>query len=160
MARIPPLENREQWATLKFKIAQKLTHPAYSKFKSIKGCRTRQSLQPNQNGYIDLDELSGASGAYFQFQSGITAVYGSAQTGVDLYNAAFDYHDLHPGDAKLSLNDAGIESGNNFDSHQTHNLGRSIDMSYIDANGNPLHVKDLGVWRADDSRMQDLVRIF
>jgi hypothetical protein len=29
MARIPPLENREQWATLKFKIAQRLAHPAH-----------------------------------------------------------------------------------------------------------------------------------
>ena len=109
---------------------------------------------------VDLDELSGASGAYFQFQSGITATYGSAQTAVDLYNAAYDYHDLHPDDSKLSLNDAGIENGNDFDPHQTHNLGRSIDISYLDENGNPLHVGNLGVWRADDRRMQDLVRIF
>jgi len=31
MTRIPPLENREQWATLKFKIAQKLARPAVSR---------------------------------------------------------------------------------------------------------------------------------
>jgi hypothetical protein len=63
---------------------------------------------------------------------------------------------LHP-TANLSLNDAGNENGTNFRPHQAHDLGRAVDVSYVDDNGNPLHLGNASVWRADDDVMRDMV---
>jgi RHS repeat-associated protein len=120
----------------------------------------KQTISPNDYGYIDLDAVAGASGAYFKFQSGVTAIWGSPQTAVDLYNAASDYHKRRPNDGKLSLNDTGEYNGELFPPHATHDLGRSIDMRYIDENGKEIAAGDLSVEKADDNRMRDLVNAF
>jgi RHS repeat-associated protein len=124
------------------------------------GPNDKQSFAENQKGYVNVGDIAKTDGAYFQFQSGVTATYASPQTAVDLYNGAFDCHLDYPNDAKLSLNDIGVADGSVFSPHATHNLGRSFDMSYIGQDGQPIHKGNLGVWLADDKRMLDLVRIF
>ncbi|MGB2593163.1 MAG: RHS repeat-associated core domain-containing protein, partial [Candidatus Acidiferrum sp.] len=122
--------------------------------------KDKKSFAANKQGYVNVADIAATDGAYFQFQSGVTATYASPQTAVDLYNGAFDYHVEYPDDGKLSLNDMGISTGAGFKPHTTHNLGRAVDMSYMGQDGKPIHRGDLGVWLADDDRMNALVRIF
>ena len=115
----------------------------------------------NSKGYVDLSDMAGSSGPNFGFQNGVDATYATPQTGAGLYNAAAAYGQEHPGDAKLSLNDVGSEDGSHIAPHQTHNLGRSIDMRYMDNDGNPVTGYGEGnILRADDNRMGDLIGDF
>jgi hypothetical protein len=111
----------------------------------------------NDAGYVDVSKMASNSGANFQFQSGIDATFGSPRTAAGLFNATAVYGQEHPGDQKLSLNDIGSEDGTPIAPHATHDLGRSVDMSYMDANGKPVSAYRQGdVKHADDGRMIDL----
>ena len=122
--------------------------------------KDKMTFNANKDGYVNLKDIAATDGAYFEFQSGVTATYASPQTAVDLYNGAFDYRAEYPQDAKLSLNDVGRANGAPFSPHKTHNLGRAFDTSYVGPDGKAIHRGDLGVWLADDIRMKALVRIF
>ena len=76
-----------------------------------KDANDHQTFATNDNGYIDVSKIAGTDGAFFEFQSGVTNTFASPQTAVDLYNAAGEYHDEHPNDEKLSLNDIGSSTG-------------------------------------------------
>jgi hypothetical protein len=83
-------------------------------------------------------------------------MFASPQTAVDLYNAAGEYHDDHPNNSKLSINDIGGTTGGYIAPHQTHDLGRSVDMRYLDNDGKTTN-KILNV---DDDRMNAMIGIF
>jgi hypothetical protein len=119
----------------------------------------RRTFRPNKSGYVDVSQIAKTDGAYFLFQPNVET-FASPQTAVDLYNGAYDYHLAYPNDSKLSLNDIGNDDGSPLPPHSTHNLGRSIDMSYVDESGNPIHKGNLSVLLADDERMRTLVNIF
>jgi len=121
-----------------------------------KDANDHQTFATNDNGYIDVSKIAGTDGAFFEFQSGVTNTFASPQTAVDLYNAAGEYHDEHPNDEKLSLNDIGSSTGAHIAPHQTHDLGRAVDMRYMDNDGKTTNK----ILDADDNRSLDLVRIF
>jgi hypothetical protein len=124
----------------------------------INGPNDITTYQANNNGYVDISDMANASGANFEFQQGVDATFATPQTAEGLYNAAAAYGQTYPDDAKLSLNDAGSEDGGPIPPHQTHDLGRSVDMRYIDSDGNDVSGHGEGnVLRADDPRMIDLV---
>ncbi len=113
---------------------------------------------PNGNGYVDISAIAATDGAYFTLKSGASS-YLSPQSAVDLYNGAYDYHVDYPKDDKLVLTDAGNSTGTNFGPHQAHNLGRAVDLRYMDENGHALTGENSALL-ADDDRMRDMVRIF
>jgi RHS repeat-associated protein len=121
-----------------------------------KDASDHQTFGTNDNGYIDASKIAGTDGAFFEFQSGVTNTFASPQTAVDLYNAAGEYHDAHPNDSKLSLNDIGSSTGGAIPPHSTHDLGRSVDMRYMDPNGKTTN----NVLNADDNRAKDMVGTF
>jgi hypothetical protein len=90
----------------------------------------------------------------------ITALWAHLQTSRTdsrtSYNAASDYHGDHPNDSKLSLNDIGSATGGAIPPHSTHDLGRSVDMRYMDPNGKTIN----SVLNADDNRSRDMVGTF
>jgi RHS repeat-associated protein len=110
----------------------------------------------NSKGFVNLADVAGNSGANFAFQPGVTATFASPQTAAGLFNAAAAYGQEYPDDSKLSLNDVGNASGTPLPPHQTHDLGRSIDMRYMDGDGNSVN----NVMKADDDRMLDLISDF
>ncbi len=89
----------------------------------------------NSKGFVNLADVAGNSGANFAFQPGVTATFASPQTAAGLFNAAAEYGQEYADDSKLSLNDVGNASGTPLPPHQTHDLGRSIDMRYMDGDG-------------------------
>jgi len=115
----------------------------------------------NKQGYVDVADIAKTDGAYFEMKSGAHS-YASPQTAVDLYNGAFDYHVDYPNDSKLIVTDIGKSDGSNFSPHQTHNLGRSVDLRYMGADGKPVvgDTRHAAIWYADDSRMETMVNIF
>jgi RHS repeat-associated protein len=118
----------------------------------------KQTFSPNSYGYINAAQIAATDGAYFTFKSGANT-YASPQTAVDLYNGAFDYHTDYPTDDKLVITDIGNATGTAVPGHQTHNLGRSVDLRYMDQNGHPIQGES-AVLKADDVRMRDMVKIF
>ena len=111
----------------------------------------------NDEGYIDLSALD-ANGDYFTFQNGITATFVSPGTAVAFFNTAELYHEGHPNDEPLSLNDAGRVDGAAFAPHHTHDQGRAVDLRYIDSAGHPIQGPN-AVDQADDQRMRTLFGI-
>jgi hypothetical protein len=65
-------------------------------------------------------------------------------------------HDQPPEDGKLSLNDIDSSTGGPIPPHATHDLGRTVDMRYVDPNGNTTN----NVLNADDNRCRDMVGTF
>jgi RHS repeat-associated protein len=121
----------------------------------------KQSFAANKQRYVNVSDIAATDGAYFELKSDAHS-YASPQTAVDLYNGAFDYHLTYPNDSKLFVTDIGKSDGSNFSPHKTHNIGRSVDFRYMDAQGRPIASdrKLAAIWYADDSRMETMVNIF
>ncbi len=121
---------------------------------------TLQTYRTNEHGYIDLAAVARAHGSYFRVVAPGVHAYVSPQTAVDVYNAAFDYHLEYTHDANLVVTSAGNSNGTNFrPHHNSHNLGKTVDLRYMDNDGHPVQGAR-AIFSADDTRMQRMVQIF
>ena len=111
----------------------------------------------NRNGYFDLRRLTNHPDANFEIKFSANSFL-MLNNAAAFFNTAEQYHEAYPSDAKLFVTDAGIATGGVFGKHKTHDLGRSIDVRYLDSNGRPLQ-GDTAAKNADMSRIGRLVDV-
>jgi hypothetical protein len=95
------------------------------------------AIQANDKGYVDLNQVAGQHDADFTVKDG-AASFLNLKTASDFFNTTEQYKDENPGNDKLLVTDAGKADGAAFPPHKTHDLGRSVDVRYQDANGSNL----------------------
>lgn len=121
------------------------------------GATDMATLAPNGNGVIDLAPLSGHPDAGFEFKNG-AATFLMADAAAAFWNTATQYQSANPGSQKLLVTDMGAADAANFGPHQTHDLGRSIDLRYQNSMG--LNLQDSVAFKtADVDRTRSLVGI-
>lgn len=112
----------------------------------------------NADGRVDLNALSGASGANFTVKDGAANTFMATQSAANFFNTAGAYGKMFPGSDKLVVTDAGTSSGGLAAGHQTHN-GSAADVRYQDANGRNIQNGNASAGSADAYRMSALVSI-
>lgn len=99
------------------------------------------TIQANDKGYVDLNQVTGQHDADFTVKDG-AASFLNLKTASDFFNTTEKYKDENSGNDKLLVTEAGNPDGSQVTSpvlHKTHDLGRSVDVLYQDANGSNLH---------------------
>ena len=121
------------------------------------GAADMTTLSPNGNGVVDLAPLSSHPDAGFEFKGG-AATFLMADAAAAFWNTAAQYQSANPGSQKLLVTDMGAADAANFGPHQTHDLGRSIDLRYQNSMG--LNLQDSKAFNAADvDRTRSLVGI-
>ena len=113
------------------------------------------TIQANDNGYVDLNQVAGQHDADFTVKDGAQSFL-NLKTASDFFNATEQYKDQNPGGDKLLVTDAGKADGSIFPPHKTHDLGRSVDVRYQDESGKNLQGKSAAD-NAGLGRTQNLV---
>lgn len=114
----------------------------------------------NDKGYIDLNDIADHPDAYFEVKDGANS-YLSLSHAANFFNTAEQYHEDYPNDSNLVVTDAGKANGAGFSPHKTHDLGRAVDLRYMDANGDPVRSDSnrAASDKADVDRTSDLVDV-
>jgi hypothetical protein len=111
----------------------------------------------NDKGYVDMSDVADHADAHFEIKDG-AASYLSLDHAAGFFNTAEQYHEDYPSDSDLVVTDMGNADGSKLPPHDTHDLGRSADVRYVDSNGNPIQ-SATAASKADVDRISDLVDI-
>ncbi len=111
----------------------------------------------NKSGYINLNDLAAHPDANFEVKTSAHS-YLSLKNAAGFFNTAEQYGEQYPGDSPLFVTDAGLATGANFPPHKTHGQGRSVDIRYIDENGNSIQGNSAAA-SADVDRIRTLVDV-
>jgi RHS repeat-associated protein len=95
------------------------------------------TIAANENGYVDLSQVAQQHDAGFALKPGVESFL-TLQNASDFFNIVEQYKQENPGGDKLLVLDAGKPDGAGSPPHKTHDLGRSVDLRYQDANGKNL----------------------